>query len=56
MRARDASLAVRLEALLVADAALSGLLECSLEEVAPNLHQALLGTAWETRAGTLPVA
>ena len=51
LRAADPRRAERLDALLAADAAASGLLERSLDEVAPRLHESLLGREWETRAG-----
>ncbi len=51
LRLRDDELAARLEALLVADAAPSGPLERSLDQVAPRLHESLLDETWETRAG-----
>ena len=51
LRTADPRRAARLDALLAADAAASGLLERSLDELAPRLHESLLGREWETRAG-----
>ena len=51
LRAQDPRRAARLEGLLAADASTTGLLERSLDDVAPSLHETLLEGAWETRPG-----
>jgi tetratricopeptide (TPR) repeat protein/tRNA A-37 threonylcarbamoyl transferase component Bud32 len=53
VRADNPGLAVRLEAMLAADTDGEGPLERSLDDLAPTLHDSLLGADWETRAGQL---
>ncbi len=51
LRAQDPRRAARLEGLLAADASTTGLLERSLDDMAPSLHETLLEGAWETHPG-----
>lgn len=51
LRAQSPLRARKLEELLAADATASGVLERSLDGVAPDLHRSLREGGWETRAG-----
>ncbi|MBX3690606.1 serine/threonine-protein kinase [Dokdonella sp.] len=53
LRAEHPQRAARLAAMLAADAAQTGVLDRSLDEVAPELHRTLRDRGWETRAGTV---